>query len=301
MIIIGMHRSGTSMTARLLERLGLFLGEDFELGNHCESYFFEQRNELILKACNGGWDNPAAVVELLRHAPTRTALVQLIRDDLSSPQVMMFLGLRRYLRYRSPLNLNFPWGWKDPRNTILLPLWLDLFPKAKVIHMVRNGVDVAASLSTREEKRLRNYPQEPARGGLPFKLFLRLRRIADRLDPLSCYHRHLVHRSLALDYGFDLWKYHLDRAAEWLAPLPQEQVLHVRYEDLLTNPAGQLRRLQSFCCLPDRAGLAAELVAGIRAGRAYAFRDRPELLEFYNRVKDDPLMQHNGYDAIELS
>jgi len=41
------------------------------------------------------------------------------------------------------------WGWKDPRNTFTLPMWLDLFPKAKVIHLIRDREEVAQSLKKR--------------------------------------------------------------------------------------------------------------------------------------------------------
>jgi hypothetical protein len=44
------------------------------------------------------------------------------------------------------------WGWKDPRNSITLPVWLKLFPDARVIHIVRNGVDVAESLYRRQQR-----------------------------------------------------------------------------------------------------------------------------------------------------
>jgi hypothetical protein len=46
-------------------------------------------------------------------------------------------------------SLNFPWGWKDPRSTFTLPLWLCLFPNAKIINIKRHGVDVAQSLRVR--------------------------------------------------------------------------------------------------------------------------------------------------------
>ena len=57
-----------------------------------------------------------------------------------------FLGWKRYLAYRSLERFDQPWGWKDPRNVFTLPLWLRVFPEAKIIYIVRNGVDVAASL-----------------------------------------------------------------------------------------------------------------------------------------------------------
>ncbi len=45
-----------------------------------------------------------------------------------------------------------PWGIKDPRLCILLPLYLDIFPKAKVVHIRRDPNDVAASLCKRKKR-----------------------------------------------------------------------------------------------------------------------------------------------------
>ncbi len=44
------------------------------------------------------------------------------------------------------------WGWKDPRNTFTLPMWLGLFPRARVIHIHRQQKDVVKSLQQRNHK-----------------------------------------------------------------------------------------------------------------------------------------------------
>ena len=40
-------------------------------------------------------------------------------------------------------------GLEGPPDTFTLPLWLECFPEAKVIHVMRHGVDVAQSLTSR--------------------------------------------------------------------------------------------------------------------------------------------------------
>src|ERR1700722_7368760 len=64
--IAGMHRSGTSMVARLILKGGLFLGEDSDLvraeSDNPDGYFEHSRflsiNERILEIFEGGWDMP---------------------------------------------------------------------------------------------------------------------------------------------------------------------------------------------------------------------------------------------------
>ena len=80
--------------------------------------------------------------------------VECLRRTVASYRAIEFLGAGRLLRYRSVHSLPFAWGWKDPQTIFTLPLWLKLFPDAKLIYLTRNGVDVAASLLTREQKRL---------------------------------------------------------------------------------------------------------------------------------------------------
>lgn len=54
----------------------------------------------------------------------------------------------RWARFKQWLRRE-DWGWKDPRNTFTLKMWLELFPEAKVIHLCRNQEDVVRSLQQR--------------------------------------------------------------------------------------------------------------------------------------------------------
>jgi hypothetical protein len=42
------------------------------------------------------------------------------------------------------------WGWKDPRNCLTLPIWLSIYPGARVLHIIRDGRAVALSLADRD-------------------------------------------------------------------------------------------------------------------------------------------------------
>src|SRR6266487_552553 len=112
-IIIGMGRSGTSVLSRMLEALGLFVGWK-KTGDH-EAVFFQQLNKWLLGQCGGSLANPAPMRYLLEDSEVRQLTVDLIRYTMKTPRAISFLGWKKYLRYRTPANLDICWGWKDPR------------------------------------------------------------------------------------------------------------------------------------------------------------------------------------------
>lgn len=137
--IAGMHRSGTSMIARLLNLCGLYLGEAGDLLNpkpdnpegYWENIKFLQINEAILSHLRGGWDLPPIMETGWEKAP-ELAPIQTQAQEL----------LRQFEGHE-------PWGWKDPRNSLTLPFWLRLIPDLKVIICVRHPLEVAQSLERR--------------------------------------------------------------------------------------------------------------------------------------------------------
>jgi len=102
------------------------------------------------------------------------------------------------------------WGWKDPRNTLTLRLWLDLFPEARVIHVIRSGIDVALSLHRRAAQRGVGTPECS--------------------DPAYC---------------FQLWERYAQEGCAWRT-LPESRYLEVYYEELLREPRAQLLEMLRF-------------------------------------------------------
>jgi glycosyltransferase involved in cell wall biosynthesis len=137
--IAGMHRSGTSMIARLLNLCGLYLGESSELVapalDNPEGFWehsgFNRINDEILSRLQGAWDVPPVF------KPEWQASRQIfpLRSEARS-LINQFDGQQA-------------WGWKDPRNSLTLPFWRDLIPGLKVIVCLRNPLEVARSLDRR--------------------------------------------------------------------------------------------------------------------------------------------------------
>jgi predicted nucleic acid-binding Zn-ribbon protein len=134
--IAGMHRSGTSMVARILNLCGLDLGPEHSIVAPAADNpdgFWEHRklqeiNEAILEELGGAWDRPPN-----SGVPDRTTEVSSLVSRVHTVS-----------REMTP-----PWGWKDPRNSLLLPFWKSLYPGVKVVVCVRGPLDVVVSLRRR--------------------------------------------------------------------------------------------------------------------------------------------------------
>lgn len=137
--IAGMHRSGTSMVARILSECGVYLGEPTQLlppgeGNvagHFEHQEFVQLNDEVLATLGGAWD-----VVPPRYAVWRRRRLGPLRERAAA--------LVARMRPRAP------WGWKDPRTSLTLPFWLDVVPDLRLVICVRDVVSVAHSLLVRD-------------------------------------------------------------------------------------------------------------------------------------------------------
>lgn len=304
-IVIGMHRSGTSMVMRLLARLGLFTG--WELDANAEAVFFVLRNEAILHAQGGRWDDPSPIDRLLAEPRLRERLRDAMRRELDSPATISYLGPLRFLRWRSLQRLSFAWGWKDPRNTLLLPLWLEIFPDARVVHVVRNGIDVALSLAHREQQRLEHIlsgagrlreavgaGDRPAGTGALAWAWSQIHLRHYRGGPWRRLGRWRLHPSIELEHGFALWADYLQRAAA--AKELTDGLLEVRYEDLLAQPAEQISQLAEHCRLPATAERIAAAAATIRPQAADRFLSDPDGARLYRTVRSNEWMRRWGYD-----
>lgn len=309
-IIIGMHRSGTSLVANLLNDLGLYIG--WQLDNNTEATFFRERNERILNACNGSWDNPKVFDALLGNSGLRRKVTDLLSGDLRSFNVLSYLGPEYFKKYKSVFNLDIPWGWKDPRNTVLLPIWCDIFPKAKIIHVYRNGVDVANSLSVRENRRLKSvFSDENSissfynhqvklfrKQHLPLYVYQKITSFYRLFDPLRKYSQIGIRPTISIENGFELWSYYIETALKNIESR-KERCLEVKYEDLLSSPEKWLKKLQTFCGLPTENIKFKSIVDTINPKRKYAYKYDEHLPAFYQSVKNNQWLEKLGYCNVE--
>lgn len=158
-IIIGMHRSGTSLAAGMLATCGLYLDPEMpppESGNtldtpndrlrsdgYCEAVAFRLLNESLLERAGSAWDEVERFLRVREDPAFATRRLETLRRATFEELDSAFMSLMR--------SNAAGWGWKDPRTSVTLPYWLRLFPTAKVLHVRRDPKAVLASLTRRAE------------------------------------------------------------------------------------------------------------------------------------------------------
>jgi len=143
LVIAGMHRSGTSLVASLCQGAGLHIGDELlgtQPGNeagHFEDLDFHRWHERVLRANGLGSEGFIAT------------------GPVTVPE-----GLRREAEdlVRNRRGLGCPWGWKNPRTTLLLEFWHELIPEAVFLGVVRPPWDVTDSLFRRGDEAFRVNP-----------------------------------------------------------------------------------------------------------------------------------------------
>ncbi len=139
-LVLGMHRSGTSAVARVINLMGAYIGEPDELlpahpQDNPSGYY--ERTELVIEhdrflaATGYAWDRIADYDSSNLDAAARRNLELKLRPIIDK------------------LNASIePWLVKDPRLCLLLPQWLPLIGDAAFIVVVRDPRAICASLLT---------------------------------------------------------------------------------------------------------------------------------------------------------
>jgi hypothetical protein len=145
LVVLGMHRSGTSMLTGLLNQVGVRMGKRLyapqqgvnEKGFWEHEDIVDTHDELLL-ALNSQWDDLLPLPELWWEGEVAKSyigkLTKFVERDFGNAPV---------------------WGIKDPRMCRLLPLWLQIFKAQKIspafVFMTRNPFEVVASLQKRDK------------------------------------------------------------------------------------------------------------------------------------------------------
>jgi len=205
-IVVGMHRSGTSLTSTILQEMGVSMG--FHTGKNSESSHFLHRNMVMFDLANASWDNPGNLAECFKRPQWITAFASIAS-----------IGISQENNYKcnsvgDPRAGNI-WGFKDPRNSFTLPAWIAVFPQAKVINVIRNPSSVSRSLVVRGNCSIRDD------AGLSLTS---------------------IDQSMAMD----LWADYVLNTKNNLENVDSKQKLELHYEELTKNPELSISKIAAF-------------------------------------------------------
>jgi hypothetical protein len=276
-IIVGMHRSGTTMITKMLENLGLFVGDQKEINN--EALFFWNINNWIFDIALCRADLPYNFKYL--NPRTKEILVDDLNHFVQSSKRKLFLG-DKYSKYNNIKDLDIPWGWKDPKNSFTIDLWKEIFPNAKVLHIYRNPIDSISSFIERDLEMKNRYT-------LNWKKKLKRQFLVSRQ-----YHSNF--RLHSMEEGYNLWEEYVSKCMALQKDFPEMK--QVKYEDFLAQPKEMLKEIAQFCQLNFTEKDIEEQVKSVKSDRSFAFVKNPDAIDVYLKIKNQPLMQLLQYDKI---
>ena len=132
-VILGMHRSGTSLVASMLEAMGVHMGDrllganEYQPHGHFEDMDFLTMNQAILQDAGGNWADPPAW-EAIEGAGER------LKHQIAGLVHQKQRGL---------------WGWKDPRTCLTAGLYHPHLDDARYVVVRRDRPAVVTSLMKR--------------------------------------------------------------------------------------------------------------------------------------------------------
>lgn len=268
-LVLGMHRSGTTLLTRILSRLGIFTGHTLLEGRHEPLYFLDLDDEL-LNIAHAAWDSPLNVNYFLENEDYKKRVVNFIRFRMTSPRfVRSYVGLKNAWQFYGPQKCR--WSIKEPRMTVLWSLWKEVFLDASCIFIHRNGSDVAASLYQRENKR-------------------RNQLLPNRFLSLRC-------RNLAR--AFELWEEYNAIFARDALDGNKYSVHVLGYENLLADPQKEIAKIGGFLGIRFNSESIRKATSDIDSSRRYAFSKDKELITFHKKIKNSKFMRRFGYDSAD--
>jgi hypothetical protein len=142
-IITGMHRSGTSLAASILQSAGVHIGRrlmeatEFNAKGHFENLDFFEFHLDVFRSLGVNIDGWTLQENLQIDEPLIDRAKQLIEQN----------------------SLSSIWGWKEPRTTLFLDFWAKLLPEARFLLIYRSPWEVADSLYRRGDKMFQSQPE----------------------------------------------------------------------------------------------------------------------------------------------
>ena len=246
-VLMGRGHSGTRVLSWICAHLGVNLGaeEDSKAGDVSDERFQKQIKIIALES-----------LEMTRSDQVQPAEVHRFQRAVFN----YYTGLGK------PAGL---WGWKFPETYLIGPCIAAACPKARYIHMVRDGRDVAFK---------QHLTDNPAK-----KLG---RAVLQKKDALAQPH----HIQAALS-----WAFQVDHFDAFRATLPVDQVFNLTFEQLCGRPAEMVVDLCRFLDVPMTDACRRYISEEINAGKVAQYRESDPRLVREVEAQIAPTLKRYGY------
>jgi len=138
-IILGMHRSGTSCLAGALQQAGLYLGNvsehnKFNKKGNREHEDIMKLNDALLSYNNASWNHPPSepILWAQQHIDSAKNIISTLKNNTKT-------GF---------------WGFKDPRTLLTLTFWESILDEPRYVGTFRHPLNVLQSLQNRSTHKL---------------------------------------------------------------------------------------------------------------------------------------------------
>lgn len=243
-LIIGMHRSGTTLLSKCLEEAGWYGGWRKEANN--ESTFFLRMNDWLLSNCVSDWELERDIEpDLLAHFDVMHTVIKECNNSILYNEYLPFFK-----------NKGECWGFKDPRTSLTLPFWLKYYGKVRLIHIRRHGIDVAQSLIHRKKK---NYQSSN-------HSFLKLAKrfyLKEKLKPTM--------KLKNINDAVSLWFHYESLCEKYLS---ENDSISIQYEELLASPLVTLKNIFTFLGLEVSEEKLIQMSNKFNSDRAFSYRKK---------------------------
>lgn len=214
LIILGMHRSGTSLMAQWMHKCGLFLGHRLMTGNehnaegHYEDLDFHDFHEEIFRSYQVSYGG-------LKKVPLFSL------NEYQSTKLKSIIDFKNSLKKQ--------WGWKEPRTNVFLEHYEGILPNAYNLITFRSPLSVIDSLIRREKKEF-GKKKKPFITRVKYGLFR------------SGYEKKI--EEMYLEHFLDSWIQHNECLINYIEKKPKHSYRVVNYDKLLQNSAIVISWLQ---------------------------------------------------------
>lgn len=206
-IVTGRGHTGTRLASKLIQDVGVFIGQKDQINGCEDSLEWVSVIYKMVQEC-------ANTAEM----PTGNQYKSEIRN------------VARFIIKNGHISPGTPWGWKLPETTLVLPFFLDAFPKMKLIHCVRHPVS-----SSIRGGHLTSDPYVPVGKASVAGAYAYYGRDPGRMKEDEDWYRSAI-----------TWLHQTERTMKFGRSLPAGHYLELKYEDMCASPDWALSSVERF-------------------------------------------------------